>query len=662
MPLENAIPQIDDRNYDSLMAEVRTRIARYTPEWKPVWSDVNDNDPGITMVQVFAWLAELLTYRMSKVPELNYIKFLQLLGIELNPAEAASAEVTFPVKSSVTQPYVIVPLRTQLTAEAPDGGPPIIFETERALTALRAQLVAVLAYDGYAYTSLTSENDTPLTGESAETARGFQPFGPAAVDDSALLLGFADTGLFPAVEIDLAVWTLPDNLKTAAFQCGLPDAPSFGPASNRWEFWNGSDWQALSLLKDETRAFTRSGHVHLQTPAKGMQRTVIAPEPKSLYWIRGRVERSQYENPPKLLAIRTNTVAVQQAETVRDEVLGGSSGRRDQVFRVANAPVLHDSLQLEVDEGKGGEVWKRVDDFFGSSPTDMHYVLDRTTGDIRFGDGRNGSIPVANAANPDGNIVAREYRFGGGKKGNVAPRAIKTLTTSVSGIDDSQVFNLLAAHGGREEETLDEAKQRAPRLIKSRCRAVTAEDFEQLAMEAATIKRAKALPLYHPDFPGVKVPGVVTVIVVPDAEGPSPTPSEGMLRTVCAYLDQRRLLTTELYVIRPSYQRVEIRAEVIVNDNADLAEVKKGVEQRLKDYFHPLKGGEDGHGWPFGGTIYFSRVNQRIFTVVGVESIRQMVIVLDGEEVPECTDVTINNAALLYSTDPQIQVRYSFEE
>ena len=92
------------------------------------------------------------------------------------------------------------------------------------------------------------------------------------------------------------------------------------------------------------------------------------------YWIRGRVERSQYERPPTLLAIRTNTVAARQAETLRDEVLGGSNGRRDQVFRLADAPVLHDTLRLEVDEGNGYEVWTRVDDFFGSSPTDQHYV------------------------------------------------------------------------------------------------------------------------------------------------------------------------------------------------------------------------------------------------------------------------------------------------
>ena len=124
---------------------------------------------------------------------------------------------------------------------------------------------------------------------------------------------------------------------------------------------------------------------------------------------------------------------------------------------------------------------------------------------------------------------------------------------------------------------------------------MTAEDFELLAMEASSIKRAKALPLYHPDFPGVKVPGVVTIIVVPDGDGPSPTPSEGTLRSVCAYLDQRRLLTTELYVVKPTYQRVQIRAEIIVNDDADLGK-SENLRQSLLDYFHPRKGGEDGLG------------------------------------------------------------------
>jgi hypothetical protein len=654
MPLNQAIPTIDDRDFDSLLSEVRTRIARYTPEWTPVWTDVNDNDPGITMVQVFAWLTEILTYRMSKVPDLNYIKFLQLLGIELSAAEPASAEVTFPLKSSFADPSIIIPKATQITAQAPGGGVPIAFETDRSLIALKAPLASLLVFDGFNFTSVTQEN------ENAQ--QGFQPFGPAVNANNALMLGFDTTAPFPSLELDLAISSMPDISKSAAFKCGLPDAPSFASAKLVWEFWNGSAWVKLSLLKDETLALTRTGHVFLQTPPSGMQPAIFPPEPKLLFWIRVRVEQSQYERPPRLLAIRTNTVSVLQAETIQNEILGGSNGRRDQVFRLANVPVLKGTLQLEIDQGNGPELWTEVSDFFGSSPSDLHYVLDRTSGEIRFGDGLNGAIPVANAANPDGNIVAREYRFGGGKKGNVAAKAIKTLTASIDGVDDNRVGNLFPAINGRDEETLDEAKKRAPRTIKSRCRAVSVEDFEYLAMQASTIKRAKALPLFHPDFPGVKVPGVITVIVVPDSDDPAPTPSEGTLRTVCAYLDQRRLLTTELYVIKPSYQEVEIQAEVVADDNADLATVKKGVEQTIKDYFHPLKGGEDGQGWPFGGTIFYSRVSQRIFTVPGVQSIKRLVIFLDGTETQFCSDVTINEAGLLFSTSPQIEVHYSFEE
>jgi predicted phage baseplate assembly protein len=226
------------------------------------------------------------------------------------------------------------------------------------------------------------------------------------------------------------------------------------------------------------------------------------------------------------------------------------------------------------------------------------------------------------------------------------------------------VSNLLAAYSGRDEETLEEAKKRAPRSLQSRCRAVTADDFEYLAMQAANVRRAKALPLFHPDFPGVKVPGTVSVIVVPDAQDTEtqPTPSEGTLRTVCAYLDARRVLTTELFVLKPSYQQVRIRADIVARDNADVAEVHDTIVQKLVDYFHALRGGEDGQGWPFGGTIHYSRVYQHVFGVSGVDSIASLVIVLNDEEMKECTDVPIAANGLLYSGEHQISVNYSFEQ
>ena len=82
MPIDAYLPTIDDRRFEDIVAEARTRIPRYTPEW----TDLNDNDPGIALVQVFAWMCDLLLYRLGKVPELNYLKFLQLVGIEVTVA------------------------------------------------------------------------------------------------------------------------------------------------------------------------------------------------------------------------------------------------------------------------------------------------------------------------------------------------------------------------------------------------------------------------------------------------------------------------------------------------------------------------------------------------------------------------------------------------
>lgn len=320
--------------------------------------------------------------------------------------------------------------------------------------------------------------------------------------------------------------------------------------------------------------------------------------------------------------------------------------------------MLAGTLQLEVNEGDGFVVWTETRDFFDAGTRDRVYVLDRTTGEVRFGDGTHGAIPVGNGDLPASNIVAREYRFGGGSSGNVAAGTIRTLVGSIDAVDANAIGNLQPATGGSAEESLAEAKLRAPSAIRSRGRAVTAQDYEQLAIESGPIRRAKALPLSHPDFPGVKVPGVVSIIVVPDSAAPNPTPSEGTLRGVCASLDTARVITTELYVVPPVYRQVQVTTDVVVDDRADLAAVKSAISTALLQYFHPLTGGEDGQGWPFGGDVFYSRVYGRA-TVPGVQSIQRLVVMLDGIEAPECSNVTLCDGELAYSLAHVVNVSYA---
>jgi predicted phage baseplate assembly protein len=665
MPLEDLLPKLDDRTYDDLVREIRTRIARYAPEWRPgasAWTDVNDSDPGVTLAQVFAWLSEMLLYRMNRVPALNYVKFLQLIGIEMKPAESARAEVLFPVDAAFPQTVVRVPERAQLSAEAGDGGATLIFETTRACVAFRAALDAVVGYD-------PDTNYTTLTANNQQATQPFEAFGSRAPEGAFLALGFQDPSPMPPETLDIAFIVAGTRQGVPHVTCSAGTAASVSPATLAWEYNNAGVWRALTLLRDDTLALTRTGHVLLRLPSAGIPMTAKASvppaDPVPRYWLRARVVKSQYERPPRLLAIRANTAEVEQAETVRDEVLGGSDGSRTQRVRLASRPILEDSLKLEIQVSDDGpERWKEVPDLFGSGPADNHYVLNRTSGEIRFGDGVNGNIPVAYVGDPGGNVVAREYRFGGGRRGNVPEGTITTLVTPVPGIDPAGVSNLQAAHSGRDEETLDEAKKRAPNSLRSRDRAVTAGDFEYLATQAASIKRAKALPGFHPDFPYLKLPGIVSVIVVPDADpgNPMPMPSDGTLRSVCRYLDERRLITTEVFVLKPQYQKVEVRGDIVVPDTADAAEVHQRIVTSLADYFHPLRGADDGKGWVFGGTIHYSRVYQRVFSVPGVASITRLTIVLDDEEQDRCTDVPIARHGLLFSAEHAITVGYDVAE
>ena len=238
MPLKDVTPVIDDRNWQQLVDEIRSRIPHYTPEW----TDLNDSDPGMTLAQVFAHLGEMLLYRMALVPELAYVKFLELIGIELTPAQPARAEIGFTVAASHPQPTVLIPAGTQVSAASEDGTP-LVFETERALTALAARLTAVQVDDGAQYRDLTGADaaaGTPAAG------RGFEPFGSVPRVDGALVLGFGFSDTYPtpdvfaSTSIDIAFWTVPEPGTALVRQCGSDEAHA--SARIQWEGFDGARW------------------------------------------------------------------------------------------------------------------------------------------------------------------------------------------------------------------------------------------------------------------------------------------------------------------------------------------------------------------------------------------------------------------------------------
>jgi predicted phage baseplate assembly protein len=663
-----AVPSLDTRTFDDLVAEAKQRIPRYLPEW----TDYNESDPGIMLVELFAWMTEATLYELNRAPAVLQLKLLQLLGFETTPAQAATTELQFTLNPGIDS--AIIPALTKVQSSGPPyaDGSPVIFETDRSVVAIAPQLSGVLAMNGTA--------PIVLFGPKV-SAPSFTPY-PVSVpagEEDALYLCFTYTKPFPSVDVDLAIFLQDAPGDTApyaspSYACAFGESP-VPPATWVWEYVDATNaWRQVTLISDGTAALYRSGHVRFTFPTPPMQTTpfAAATDPALApfvaltgYWVRARLLAASYEQPPSVAAITTNTAPATAAQTVTNEVLGASDGRASQQFTLAHAPVLPATLVLTVDEGiSGGPAsWTQVPDFFGASADDTVYTLDETSGTIAFGDNHYGAIPLPNPSNPT-NITATTYRYGGGAEGNAAAGTVTALQSYVAYV--ASVTNPIAATGGAAEESQADAVMRAGNDIRSTNRAVTADDFESLALETpgALVARAHALPLANPSYPGIDVPGSVTVLVVPHravdddpalqtAQTGPPIPNRTTLQAVCAWLDEHRLVTTELHVSGPTYRKLTFVVTAYCAPNADLGTVSQGIQSALRTRYAPAG---NGAGWAWGATAYAAIAFATIMNVDGVTRIDGFSMSLDDAVLPELTDATIGPNELFWVPADGVQV------
>ncbi len=363
------------------------------------------------------------------------------------------------------------------------------------------------------------------------------------------------------------------------------------------------------------------------------------PQALPLTWFRARLAALP-DRPPQISALHLNTVAATAAVTRVEETLGFSDGQPGQTAAVRHTPLLVDEetgapdLDLRIEERGGDTDWTAVSDFYGVGPEDAVFVVEPQTGTLQFGDGRHGRIPLAGAR-----IVAERYRYGGGSVGNAGRGTITKLKSALP--DVAEVTNARAASGGGDAEPLEEVMLRAPHTLRTRERAVAASDFAELAARTpgVRIQRAYALALHRPTFEPDgsfelvdEQPGAVTVVVLPDhPDEDRPQPTEAELRRVCAHLDTRRLITTELYVVGPRYTALDrMRVELRADPDADLRTVTQEATDALLAYFHPLTGGEDGRGWPFGGDVTLGGAYRQVLGVAGVRRVECVEIEAGG--------------------------------
>jgi predicted phage baseplate assembly protein len=627
MPLTT--PKLDDRRFQDIVDEAKKRIPHYCKEW----TDHNVSDPGITLVELFAWMTEIILYRMNQVPDLHYIKFMEMLGISLKGPEPAKVPVTFWLSAPQPNP-VMIPAGTEVASTQTETEPSIIFTTDSDFRVDPPRLSAVCSrVAGDDGKRLFREQNLRRLEAGFE---GFEVFTRLPKVDDALYFGFSN-------DISHHILGLEMDFDPAGGAGVDPTLPPY-----IWEASTGEAevrWQACDVEIDGTKGMNSAGRVRIHLPRTGMYRV----NDKELYWVRARIRQISepelsegmrpYRMTPRLrkftAATWGGTVPATHAQKIEREHLGKSNGSPGQIFCLKFAPLLKrkpgEHLTVQV-EGELPQVWIEVHDFSSSRSNDRHYTLDDISGELRFGpairqqDGTiklYGAVPRRNA-----NLIFNSYRHGGGQIGNVQPNIINTLKTGIPFL--SRVANRQPATGGLDAETIESAMMRAPALLRSRERAVTEADYEFLAREAlpAAIGRVKCLqPL--PVEAGRIIPGLIYVLVIPRVSHPEGFIAPELLRlkpeevkALTEYLDERRLLTVALDIREPAYHWVSVKVKLRASPGTDPGRVKTEVLKRLHGFLNPLTGGTDGEGWPFGRHLFASDIYQCLQGIPNVQFIR----------------------------------------
>ena len=640
-------PNLDDRRFQDLVDDAKRMVQQRCPEW----TDHNVHDPGVTLIEVFAWMTDQLLYRFNQVPDRNYVKFLELIGVELFPPMAARAPVTFWL--SAPQPEIVrIPEGTQATTRRTEARDHVVFSTLEPLDIIPCELHRVR--------SRIDEDGTRDHARSLTDGEEFPCFTEVPVVGDELLVGLSDA--VPSCAVAL-------RLECHIEGVGVdPDDPPL-----RWEAWTDDGWVPCELDHDDTGGMNRPGDIVLHVP-DGHGVSVI--DEQRAGWIRAVVTEAKegqpaYSESPRIGAITAftigGTVMAANHEEVADEVVGFSEFVAGQRFSVSRRPVLAGHpVELEVSRGDGGwERWTEVEDFAESDPDDLHFTLDRTAGEVGFGPTvqqptgevvRFGAIPPKGCA-----IRVRRYATGGGERGNVKSGTVVGLRQPVAFVD--RVENRRPAIGGRDGETLDNAKRRGPLQLRTRNRAVTLEDYGHLAATSAP-DAARIHPVAAGDGADS---GAVRVLVVPhvdDDEGriafEQLVPSDDMLGRIAVRLDDCRTIGARVVVEPPTYQGITVVARVVARPHADPARLQRESTAALFSYFHPVVGGPDGDGWPFGRPVHVGEVYAVLQALPGVELISDARLFpadpVSGERGTAAQRLEIDPHALVFSYDHQVRV------
>ena len=398
------------------------------------------------------------------------------------------------------------------------------------------------------------------------------------------------------------------------------------------EVLTAAGWQRAGL-DDETAGLARPGIFQLR----------LAPKPEQLplfgsdgWWLRLRPKDTGGDWAPVLRGLFVNAVLADHAKSVTKELLGSSLGDPNQSYRLAQTPVLPQTLELRVleslseeeraalilhhgreaiveDQAQRGQWvrWSETESFVDADGDTRVFRLDSASGEVRFGNGRSGKVPPAGRDS----IRAFTYQCGGGSAGNVRALEIAKLDSAIESVE--LALNPVDASGGADAPAIERIAVSAPALLRHAGRALSPVDIEAIAEGSAPdVVRARCLP--------PRGCGIELAVSIRDPARRCPVPSrerrEGIARNILA-AGWGALAPDAVTVRAPRYLRVRIEAELIASGAEAAAGVEHEARTRLMAFLHPADGGSDKLGWAFGRRVWPSDVHRALAGTPGLDRV-----------------------------------------
>ena len=558
------VPNLDDRDFQGIVDEAKRLIPKYCPEW----TNHNVSDPGIALIEIFAWMTELTLFRINQIPDRLYTAFLNLVGFQPFNAKPATVDLTFWL--AAPEGEYRIDAGTEATTQPSAAIEPVAFMTDVDLDIAQPDLEYCI----------TGPKDGPYDDrwdDLYDEHTTIKTFTPELQPEDAIYFGFAG----------------PLSRNVIQFEIDAPDGQGLGidPLNPplRWEAMTEAGWEPARMQSDETGGLNRPGNVALIIPA-GHERSTLGLFES--HWVRARLMEPdgnpQYRASPEIRSMAVvglgGTVPAKQGRVHESESIGVSDGTPGQSFKVSATPVLERRRgeNMRVISENGVTDWEEVDDFGKSTDSSLHYTWDSNDGTIRFGplirhpaaggSQENGARDLQYGKVPEKGteILVTAYRTGGGGIGNLPKGTITSLTSAITFID--RVENLDPSVGGLDAESPANAKVRGPLALRTGERAVTSGDYERLAVEATRdIARARCLLPEDPEKP-------IRLLLVPQLAGAhreividDMAVSKATVRQVIADLEPRRLIgsTVEVVAGTPYYKGVTVVARVSAASRRD---------------------------------------------------------------------------------------------